>query len=559
MHNCNFQGAFYFYPCHSWQELPAPTLGWFPSPGVTDPEPTTILPKGPKKSANKEVNGKFDYNKTPLAPLGTKGLVYNDPAIRASWASHSTNVHYIGLALKHYWCLRCYMPSTRQYRVADTWQLYLTHCTTPALSQAECMILKATDTLTALGSTVLTFTSASVACTQAIQKLCNIFLPILNLGTSNPIATDMPSLRVLCPQSPPMPEPRVPTLGLSPRVVYANARTIAPPTTCTTTQTLTTLHDPTAPSNIWILQPVHQWHTRTNNPFAILEDDTPDDDNDNITDNLTVTVQAENCTNGTKLGTSLQQLCLPASCMNTPMVLTNPHASPAHDLWPTATPTLIPQPWLLQSTCHQPIANPTTIEPQHLLQSTMPTVEPAMPKDQQSYPHYIPPNNDKRDANIQQPDWAICLLSPQGPTSIAIHALYHVTNLPFNNLPSYTIPTKLNNSSNRFQHNITIEEVCNGIVHPITKESITKITKLMDDPALKDLWVPTMSKELHDLAQGKEGVTVGTNTIFYLTHAEIMHIPKDCTITYARIVINHRPQKDNPNQVQITVGGNLIE
>jgi hypothetical protein len=90
-------------------------------------------------------------------------------------------------------------------------------------------------------------------------------------------------------------------------------------------------------------------------------------------------------------------------------------------------------------------------------------------------------------------------------------------NLAFNNCPSYTIPTKLNNSRNRFQHNINIEKVYNGIVHPITTEMITKYTKLMDDPALKDVRVPNMSKELHCLAQGKEGVTVGTNTIFHLT------------------------------------------
>ena len=63
----------------------------------------------------------------------------------------------------------------------------------------------------------------------------------------------------------------------------------------------------------------------------------------------------------------------------------------------------------------------------------------------------------------------------------------------------------------------------------------------------------------HTLAQGKEGVTVGTNTIFYLTHDEIRCIQKDRTVTYSRIVIDHRPQKDNPNQVRITVGGNLID
>jgi hypothetical protein len=86
---------------------------------------------------------------------------------------------------------------------------------------------------------------------------------------------------------------------------------------------------------------------------------------------------------------------------------------------------------------------------------------------------------------------------------------------------------KLYNSMDRFQHNINIEEAYNGVVYQITKETITNYTKLMDDPALKDLWVPAMSKELHHLAQGKEGVMVGTNTIPYLTHAEIRccHMP----------------------------------
>jgi hypothetical protein len=47
-----------------------------------------------------------------------------------------------------------------------------------------------------------------------------------------------------------------------------------------------------------------------------------------------------------------------------------------------------------------------------------------------------------------------------------------------------------------------------------------------------------LSKELHHLAQGKEGVTAGTNRIFYLTHAEIKCIQKDQTITYAQIIID---------------------
>jgi hypothetical protein len=105
---------------------------------------------------------------------------------------------------------------------------------------------------------------------------------------------------------------------------------------------------------------------------------------------------------------------------------------------------------------------------------------------------------------------------------------------------------------------IDIKEICFGVVHPITKQTITQYWKLQHDPALKDLWVPAMSKELHRLAQGKPGITKATNTIFFLSHNEIRHIPKDQTVTYARTVIDHWPQKEDPNCVRITINENLI-
>ena len=40
---------------------------------------------------------------------------------------------------------------------------------------------------------------------------------------------------------------------------------------------------------------------------------------------------------------------------------------------------------------------------------------------------------------------------------------------------------------------------------------------------------------------------------------EIKNIPRDCTVTCVRIVVDYRPQKKDPNRVRITVGGNLIE
>ncbi len=74
---------------------------------------------------------------------------------------------------------------------------------------------------------------------------------------------------------------------------------------------------------------------------------------------------------------------------------------------------------------------------------------------------------------------------------------------------------------------IEIEELCFGVVHPITKETITQYKKLQHDLNLKVIWVPAMSKEIHRLSQGKEGITKGTNAIFFLSHKEIRLIPAD--------------------------------
>ena len=101
--------------------------------------------------------------------------------------------------------------------------------------------------------------------------------------------------------------------------------------------------------------------------------------------------------------------------------------------------------------------------------------------------------------------------------------------------------------------------MCNGVVHPITKETITKYAKLIADPILKQVWTAAMAKEIYRLAYGRDGITKGTNTIKFLDLDEITSIPKDRTVTYARIVVDHRPQKDDPNRVRITVGGNLID
>ena len=62
------------------------------------------------------------------------------------------------------------------------------------------------------------------------------------------------------------------------------------------------------------------------------------------------------------------------------------------------------------------------------------------------------------------------------------------------------------------------------------------------------------------MAQGDDKTgTKGKNSIFVMNHDEIANIPKDRVVTYARVVVDFRPQKEDPNRVRITAGGNLIK
>ena len=66
-----------------------------------------------------------------------------------------------------------------------------------------------------------------------------------------------------------------------------------------------------------------------------------------------------------------------------------------------------------------------------------------------------------------------------------------------------------------------------------------------------------MCLESGRLSQGYD-CTQGTNTIYFMTHDEIATMPKDRVVTYARVVVDYQPQKEDPNRVRIIAGWNLI-
>jgi hypothetical protein len=56
----------------------------------------------PMISAYEALNGPYDWNRYPLAPLGCKAVVYEDSDIRGSWASRGVDGWYLGPSKHHY-------------------------------------------------------------------------------------------------------------------------------------------------------------------------------------------------------------------------------------------------------------------------------------------------------------------------------------------------------------------------------------------------------------------------------------------------------------------------
>ena len=86
--------------------------------------------------------------------------------------------------------------------------------------------------------------------------------------------------------------------------------------------------------------------------------------------------------------------------------------------------------------------------------------------------------------------------------------------------------------------------------------------ELLKHPKHKETWSLAGCKEYRRLFQGfgrKDDGTKqveGTNTCHWIPKSKV---PKNKKVTYARTVVDVRPEKEDPNRVRITAGGNLIQ
>jgi hypothetical protein len=78
----------------------------------------------PALSAHAQLHGLFDFNRTPLAPPGTRAVIFEDPDTRESWGPHGKLAWYLGPASEHYRCYRFFIPETNGVRISGTAEFF---------------------------------------------------------------------------------------------------------------------------------------------------------------------------------------------------------------------------------------------------------------------------------------------------------------------------------------------------------------------------------------------------------------------------------------------------
>ncbi len=91
-------------------------------------------------SAWEHFNGPFDYNATPLLPLGCPVIIHNKPSTRRSWDFRGSDGFYVGVSLKHYCFHRIIDSKTKALHISDTVDFRHHHLTIPTVTPADTIV-----------------------------------------------------------------------------------------------------------------------------------------------------------------------------------------------------------------------------------------------------------------------------------------------------------------------------------------------------------------------------------------------------------------------------------
>ena len=117
-------------------------------------------------------NGPFNFDATPLGPIGCRVLIHNKPSTRASWAFRARDGFYIGPDLQHYRCFQVVDTTTKSTLISDTVEFRHEYLAQPTSTHVDLLI----HALHFLSSTLKeTPTAAIYAQLDAINKICDLF------------------------------------------------------------------------------------------------------------------------------------------------------------------------------------------------------------------------------------------------------------------------------------------------------------------------------------------------------------------------------------------------
>jgi len=481
----------------------------------------------PKLSAWAQVYGQYDFNRTPIAPPGTRVLVHVKPDQRATWSPHADDGWYIGPAWDHYRCYRVYMKDTARERTPDTVTWFPQHVKMPVASSAELIVAAAHDILHALqhpspGSALAPLTDSERGALTSITAIllnrdpdapaspppATATAPVLRVATSPKPPhkgrfTD-PIVAAVCPPPLPTPAPTAP-----PSTVHATTASptteIAPSPWEPTPTTLSTSTGHAPPSSTPAAEP------------------TPTDPAQQPATWTTVTRKSNRGSNAKQTTMALAP-ALPPAPPAPATVLRVP--SPPPTVTPAAPPTADT---VLRVPPRAPNPQPATETPQKSRRSNRRRSPPRRTN------HHRQPirrgNRNRRPSRKQREAFETALAAmacpdccPDPDTTLRddiTHAAHAAVNVDTGELAEYQT-----------------------------------LLKSSDGP----LWERSCTEEIARLAQGfpPGGIpaTEGTDTIRFI---KVGDIPEGRKATYLRICLTDRPQKEQTRRLRFTVGGDRVD
>jgi len=84
--------------------------------------------------------GPFDFNKTPLDPVGCRVLIHAKPATQRSWDFRAKNGFYIGPTMDSYRCFKLVNADTKSQVISDTVEFRHSYLSVPAPTTEDKLI-----------------------------------------------------------------------------------------------------------------------------------------------------------------------------------------------------------------------------------------------------------------------------------------------------------------------------------------------------------------------------------------------------------------------------------